>query len=129
MAQKQKTTHKKQHIPAATLKFAAEVSFVLQRQWFESDFSPPLDHRMASLMFYIFVSAQKNLIHGKNAAAGIFGTADRKTARKYIARAIELGFFDVVKSDEDRRVEYLYPTKLLNELIQKEIDTIILTRD
>jgi hypothetical protein len=60
----------------------------------------------------------------KKEAWQFVGVRDVKTARTYVANAIELGLLKAVRSTEDRRVELLYPSPRLNKMMKDELSEI-----
>jgi hypothetical protein len=93
----------------------------LERDWFEGALEPPADTHMARLLFSVYVFGVTGNALWKKIAWDQTGLADIKTARKYVAKAVEIGLVEVRQSKDDKRIELLYPTERLEELVEKEL--------
>jgi hypothetical protein len=98
---------------------------LLGREWFPDVFSPPLDHFMVRLLLSVYFYGITGNDLWKKEAWVKTGLADIKTARKYIARAKELGLITFQRAEHDRRIELLVPSKRLIDLVEIELVSIL----
>jgi DNA-binding MarR family transcriptional regulator len=125
MVEKERRQNKLQrlsHIDERTAWLAFLVYSLFERQWFVGAIDPPPDMIMTRLLIRIyFAYTNHSAIPSKKEAATQIGVRDIKTARKYIADAVRRGYIEVVPSEDDRRVELLYPSELLMRVAESEL--------
>jgi hypothetical protein len=108
-----------------TQRRAYAVSKLLERQWFNGRFSSEEDRYLPRLLLTAYIGANIGALLNKKGAGNAMGAGDIKTARKYVARAIEEGLLRAERSPFDKRTELLKPTPLLEELLKAELRDII----
>lgn len=100
-----------------------ELLTLLGRPWFAHAPDIDIDHHTARLLFAIYLASEEGTPLSKKAALN-FVDLETKTARKYLARAIELRLVDFVQSADDRRVDLLHPSSRLKGLIEAELSDL-----
>ena len=98
-----------------------DVLLILGHRWFEKQLGTALDRGMAELLIAIFVHSERGTPLSKKLALQFVAVSDVKTARKYLARGIELEWIEAVRSEVDKRVELLRLSPAMREVIREEL--------
>jgi hypothetical protein len=94
---------------------------LMGRVSFGTQLRPAPDHFMSLLLYSVYAAFQNGMPLNIKRAWTEMGVADIKTGRKYIERAEELGLIGTARSAQDKRMELLFPTDRLKQMMDAEL--------